>query len=106
MSVSVIWLDSEQAKLFSLSEDRMEREIIRFNHQVVVHFFNEIVGHLKAARNILILGPGVSKDHFLAHLKNFHAPMAQQVVGCERSDHPTDHQIAAYAMKYFHKPVA
>lgn len=117
-SLCVIWLDHEHAKLFHFSEEHMERETVRAtrvdhhthrldgdekNHPVM---YDEIAAKLEQASRILILGPGLAKTHFQNRLLEKHPAIAKKVVGCETSDHPTDHQIAAYAMKYFQKPVA
>jgi stalled ribosome rescue protein Dom34 len=116
--MSVVWVDLEKAKIFHFSEDRMERETL-FATRVDHHthrlenderdcwpMYDEIGKKLGRANRVLILGPGVAKTHLYNRLKENFPRVAKQIVGCESSDHPTDHQIAEYAMKYFQKPVA
>lgn len=118
MTVSVVWLDREHAKLFHFSEEKMERETChasRHDHHTHkldqneyedVTLYDSVANKLQNAKRILILGPGTAKTHFLTRLKERYSSLAKRVVGCETTDHPTDGQIAAYAMKYFKKSVA
>lgn len=117
MTMSVIWLDLENAKLFHFSEDRMERSSLKATHidhhthrrendeRDCVSMYDELAARLVKTQRILILGPGVAKDHFFNRMKDRFPDVAKRVVGCESSDHPTDNQIAAYAIQYFNKPV-
>lgn len=112
MSMSVVWVDLEKAKLFHFSEDRMEREML-FAARVDPDFaipdfaiYDEIAEKLSPAHRVLILGPGIARIHLNNRLKEKFPLIAKRVVGCESSEHPTDDQIAAHAMKYFQKPVA
>ena len=115
--MSVVWLDLEQAKIFHLSDDRMEREQLHASHREhhthrieqeerePLHMYDQVAQRLMDSSRVLVLGPGLAKIHLLARLKQKFPKLAKKVVGCETSDHPTDHQIAAYAMKYFQKRV-
>lgn len=120
MSIFVIWIDHEQAKLFHLSHEKMERSHLRSRHQDHhTHrmtaldqeqnehpFFSEVVQHFNGdSSKILILGPGVAKHHFLNFLQEHHPGLARKVAGCETVDHPTDLQIAALARKFSKMPV-
>jgi stalled ribosome rescue protein Dom34 len=116
--MSVVWLDLEKAKLFHISADRMEREALqvsRVDHHThrreqedierdCLSMCDRIAEKLDRAKGVLILGPGVARTHLLSRLQERFPRVAQKVVGCESSDHPTDQQIAAYAMKYFQRP--
>lgn len=117
MNFTVVWLDLEKAKIFHLSEDRMEREELHEKHtdhhthrrtreeREPMAMYDEIAQRMTSASRVLILGPGLAKVHFLARLKERYPAVAKKVVGCETSDHPTDGQIASYATKYFQKRV-
>jgi hypothetical protein len=118
MSMSVVWVDLEKAKLFHFAEDRMERETVaatRVEHHThriegderdCWPMYDAIAEKVGSAKRVLILGPGVARMHLHNRMKDKFPGIAKRVVGCERSDHPTDQQIAAYAMKYFQKPIA
>lgn len=114
-SVSVVWIDREQAKVFQISQEKMERKSIRAKH--VEHhthsieeidrarfaraFFTEVAKDLEGASSILILGPGLAKHQFQTHLVEHHPMLAKRIAGCETVDHPTDAQIAAMAQTFF-----
>lgn len=111
MSIFVIWIDQEQAKLFQFSHDKMERKYWQAGHQVNQKkqeqaLFSEISGHLSQALRILILGPGVAKNHFKDYLIKHLPAVNKKVVKCETVDHPTDSQIAALVQKFFKMPVS
>ena len=128
MAIIVVWIDRENAKLFQLSSDRMERmsplaarhqdhhthrtDAFDYKHRENA-FFLDVIQHFQTAAasapsimpKILIVGPGVAKHHFLNYMNEHHPVSAKKVVGCEAVDHPTDAQIAALARKFFHLPV-
>lgn len=111
MSVAVVWLDLEQAKLFHFTHDRMQREIVqvrRVDHHThrkegderdSVVMYDEVAKRLEGARRILVLGPGIARLHFVDRLNEKFKAIASSIIGCEASDHPTDAQIAAHARK-------
>lgn len=115
MSVSMVWVDFERAKLFHVSEDRMEREEIRASHvQHHTHKLNsderddermyrEVGKRLVGRRRVLILGPGVAKSHLMQFLGNHFSGVFERIVGCEALDHPTDPELAAMALRFFGK---
>ena len=115
MSVLVIWIDREHAKLFQFSEEKMERKNLEARHtdhhthrldQLDVkrqehEFYSEIATHFPESERILIVGPGVAKHHYQTFLTEHFPALAKKVAGCETLDHPTDPQIAALARKFF-----
>ena len=118
MSIFVIWVDRENAKLFQFSNEKMERKNLTAHHtdhhthqttgldhqNQEKAFFTQLATHLVDASRILILGPGVSKHHFQTYLMEHLPALSKKVVGCESVDHPTDAQIAALARKFFQLP--
>jgi stalled ribosome rescue protein Dom34 len=111
-SVSVVWVDFENAKLFHFSEERMERETLK-SARVRRHthrpegdekrdrqLYEAISQKLRGRPRVLIVGAELAKTHFLAFLNEMHPDIARKVVGCETMDHLTDHQIAAFALRY------
>lgn len=114
MSAYVIWLDSHHAKLFKMSpggatESKMDKSEIKHhtpqdvgNHKDSGKFFEEVVGKLRDASEILLVGPGEARKHFKTHLESHHhAELAKKIVGNEAMDHPHDAQILAHARKFF-----
>jgi len=114
MSLSVVWLDRQNAKIFNFSEEKMERVNLHDRHQdhhthrldqdekESPKFYDEVCSRILAAAKILILGPGVGKTHLKAHLEKKFPALGLKVVGCQSVDHPTDDQIASIAREYFH----
>jgi len=118
MSICVVWIDRENAKLFEFSHEKMERRNLQSTHvdhhthrfdaieqrQREQTLFSELVTHVSEAPKLLILGPGVAKHRFQNYLTEHFPALAKKVVACEAMDHPTDSQIAAFARRYFNLP--
>ena len=114
MANYVVFLDSELAKIFELHPDNVVESNLK-RHEVRHHtgsqpgngahsenFFHEVASKLLKANEILLIGPGLAKEHFNTHLKHHHhEQIAKKVVGIETVDHPTDGQIVAMAKKFF-----
>ncbi|MEO5969767.1 MAG: eRF1 domain 2 [Bdellovibrionia bacterium] len=115
MSLFVIWVDGSQAKLFQFVDEKAELLTLH-SHRTDHHthpsdqmdkaqqerkFYNEIAHKLNPASQILILGPGVAKQHFQTYLTEHYPVFARRIVGCEAVDHPTDNQIISLAKTYF-----
>lgn len=115
MAYVVVWIDREHAKIFNLSQEKMQRTQLDSTHvdhhthrrdAVEVakqerHFFASVAGHLEDATKILILGPGMAKHHFQTYLTEQDPGVAKKIAGCETVDHPTDAQVAAAARRFF-----
>lgn len=109
-------MDSEKAHLFNMKSSGVEKSHLNLHgadHHTrnkkdlhegahTEHFYRDLALKLKDADQILILGPGLSKNRFKTHLETHHAAgLASKIVGIENSDHPTDNQIIASAKKFF-----
>lgn len=118
MANYVIWLDSEKAHLFHLTTGGIKRSHVEkktvshhthdksHNHAdpAVERFFHELAEKLTDAADVLLMGPGLAKNHFKTHLeKHHHENLAKKIVGIENCDHPTDNQIIATSKKFFQK---
>ena len=115
MADYVIWLDSEKAQIFDLKPSGIEKSQLKksgMDHHThskkdhrgdsaAEHFFRDLAKKLKGAEQVLVLGPGLAKNHFKTHLETHHDGLAKKIVGIENSDHPTDNQILATARKFF-----
>ena len=115
---AVVWLDHAQAQVFFFNPSDVEEVQFRGHpsHHQVHHksgsigsgksdedkgYFHDIAITLDGAGEVLIVGPGVAKLHFVRYLHRHDPRLEQKTVGVETVDHPTDHQIVAYARKYF-----
>ena len=116
MTDYVVWLDSENAQIFAMKESGIEKSHLKksgIDHHTFnkkdhhgdapgEHFFRDLAVRLKDSGQLLILGPGLAKNHFKTHLETHHAEsLAKRIIGIENSDHPTDNQILATARKFF-----
>lgn len=116
MTDYVIWLDSEKAQIFALKTSGIEKSHLKksgMDHHThnkkdhhgdsaPEHFFRELAVKLKDAEKLLILGPGLAKNHFKTHLETHHTGgLAKKIIGIENCDHPTDNQVLAEARKFF-----
>ncbi len=114
MSSFVVWIDSEHAKVFKMTEQGVEKSTVK-NHSHEHHGFNPrdqhpdhskyyhaVAEQLKGATEWLLVGPGQGKDQFKKHLEqHHHNDLAQKLLSTESMDHPTDPQILAHARKFF-----
>ena len=114
MNIFIVWLDRENARIFHINQEKMQRNSLK-SHRNTHHkhsrgelqkqeehtFHRELVGKLQEASHILLLGPGLSKHHFLNYVIEHHPALSKKIVGCETVDHPTDAQIAEHARKFF-----
>ncbi len=114
MSASILFIDGDHAKIFSLNPGKMETKDLKksshhshnqaseSNHDHEHKFFHEIASNLKNVKELLIVGPGLAKAKFKTHLEtHHHHDLSKSVVGVETVDHPTDAQIAAIGRKFF-----
>lgn len=115
MTQYVVWMDSEKADLFNMKSSGVEKSQVNvhgadhhsrskkdLNDAHSEHFYKDLAVQLKDAEQILLIGPGHSKNHFKTHLETHHtAGLASKIVGMETADHPTDNQIVALASKFF-----
>lgn len=116
MTNYVIWLDSEKAQIFALmtsgiKKSHLEKKTMdhhthnkkdHHGDSAPEHFFRDLADRLQDAQQLLILGPGLAKNHFHTHLEAHDKDgLAKKIVGIESCDHPTDNQILAEARKFF-----
>jgi stalled ribosome rescue protein Dom34 len=115
MSNFVVWLDSEKAEIFNLAEKGVVKSTVKKtsndhhtrnpkntgNDAGQEHFFQSVSAALKDGKEILLVGPGLGKNHLKAHLESHHAGLAKSIVGVETCDHPSDKQVLASARAFF-----
>jgi stalled ribosome rescue protein Dom34 len=112
-----VWLDQHEARVFQIDEKMFSESTLHPPHHVKRHpdrnaaeknhpedakqFFHEVARTLDAAEEVLILGPGAAKLHFIKYAHAHDPKLEARIVGVETVDHPTDKQIAAFARHYF-----
>ena len=115
MAACIVWLDHQEAHIYHLDASGKQKEHLKKHthqhsndhadarkHQEDEKFFHEVANKLKNPAEILIMGPGLAKNHFKTHLeKHHHAALASKVVGVEAVDHPTEKQMLDTARKFF-----
>jgi len=114
-----VWIDHREAKIVSVSRDAADETVL--HDQVAprhIHhkadtigsgkaapdhaFFDEVAAALATYKGVLIVGPGQARTQFAGYVTDKHPLLAKRIWGIEPMDHPTDAQLAASAIKYFH----
>jgi stalled ribosome rescue protein Dom34 len=110
MAYAVLWIDTEEAKIFKFRPGNTERLDLKrtasehhgLEDKAASAYFHRVADHLKDATELLVVGPGLAKKHFIHHLEHHnHQALAKKVIAVENMDHPTDNQIKAEARKFF-----
>ena len=63
--------------------------------------FDDVARGLDDVRSVLVVGPGIAKVEFAAHLTQHHPTIARKVVGLEVLDHPSHSELVTFARRYF-----
>jgi hypothetical protein len=114
---TLVWLDQQEARVFHLQPEKFDEIIVnaparhiqrhaqgafepKEHPSDLTHYHRDLMHALEGASQILIVGPGIAKLHFLraAHAQ---PRLEAAIVGVETVDHPTDKQLVAYAKRYF-----
>lgn len=115
---AIVWLDHAEAHVIHLDETEHAAQHVRSPHgkehlhhkrgsvaagKAPVHndFFVLVATAIGNASEIVIVGPAQAKLDFYKFLGKHAANTAEQVLGVETVDHPSDGQLAAFARKYF-----
>lgn len=117
---AVVWIDHREAHVIQFNADASETDIIktRSKHPHLHHhqgtlgsgrvatdpaYLQAVVDGFAAAKEVLVVGPGSAKLELIKHVHR-HAPqVANQILGVETVDHPTDPQLVTFAKHYFLK---
>jgi hypothetical protein len=79
------------------ADDRLERKLSGHLNQ----YYAKVISSIRGVDAILIFGPGEAKGELQKHLER--EKVGGHITVMETSDKLTDRQIAAKALKYFHK---
>ena len=111
-----IWIDHREAVLVTLNgaqvtdEEEIHSEagphthgggwsqhrIEAHRHELLKHYYEEIIGHLGPVDEILILGPGQAK-HELHHSVDHHKGLRGKVVAVRSAPRRTEHEMIGEA---------
>lgn len=115
----VVWLDSKKAHVFAMKTTGIEKSIVsktekdhhtrhkndQHKDSNSEHYFSELSKKLKGADQILLIGPGLAKNHFNEHLSTHEANiLAKKIIGLEKMEsfkHKSEKQMLAKARKFF-----
>lgn len=108
MRQAAIWIDQGEARVFHVEGSSFDERTVHAPHHHVhrrpqdeERFFADVLTVLKDSEAVLVVGPSVTKLHFLRYAQKHSPGLAARIVGIETVDHPTDRQIAAYVRHYF-----
>jgi stalled ribosome rescue protein Dom34 len=115
---TVVWLDQHEARVLEVQPESFESLTVRapashlHRHpkgaaESKTHpddekrFFHELAQALAQTQEVLLVGPGPAKLHFIRYVHKHAHDLEPRIVGVETVDHPTDAQIVAHARHYF-----
>jgi hypothetical protein len=120
MGEIAMWIDHDEARVFHVDGKTSDESTFKSaQHHVHRHpanqetktrnhpqdepvFFSQVIRALEGAEKILVMGPSVTKFHFLKYAQEHAKAVASHIVGLETADHPTDPQLVAHVRHYFH----
>lgn len=113
----VVWLDSRKANILNLINSKKvlvskseknhhtRHKKDQYENSNQEHYFHSLIEKLKDADHLLILGPGLTKNHFRdyieVHSKNI---LAKKIIGFEvfeNFEHKSEKQMIAKSLKIF-----
>jgi stalled ribosome rescue protein Dom34 len=108
---AVVWLDHQEAHLAFFDRDHVASQRIHskshHKHQGKTTdmnaFFADIAKAVKACREVLLTGPGITQQQFKDWTTQHAAPLSKIFVDSIVSDHPSDAPLVALARQYFKK---
>jgi stalled ribosome rescue protein Dom34 len=120
MNKLAVWIDQDEAKVFHVTKGAFDETTVQSpdshvhrhpkDEQTRIHnhpddeprFFRDVAAELAGAEEILLVGPAMTKLHFLRYVQKHEPALDSRIVGIESADHPTDRQLAAHVRDYFH----
>jgi stalled ribosome rescue protein Dom34 len=108
---AVVWLDHQEAHIAFFDRDHATTQRIHskshHKHQGKTTdmnaYFADIAKAVKDCHEVLLTGPGLTRQQFKDWYVQHAAALSQIVVSSIASDHPTDAQLVAMARQYFKK---
>jgi stalled ribosome rescue protein Dom34 len=108
---AVVWLDHQEAHIAFFDRDHATTQRIhsksQHKHQgkstAMSAYFADIAKAVKDCHEVLLTGPGLTRQQFKDWYVQHAAALSQIVVSSIASDHPTDAQLVAMARQFFKK---
>jgi len=108
---AVIWLDHQEAHIAFFDRDHASTQRIHakthHKHQGkstdMNAYFSDITKAVKESHEVLLTGPGLTRQQFTDWYTVHAAQFSKTVVNSIASDHPSDAQLIAMARQYFKK---
>ena len=114
---AVVWIDHREAHVIRFGASGADRTVLRShshaphlhhkantigsgNAPVDVELFDRVARALDGAQAILITGPASAKLELKTCLDKSYPIVANQVLGVETVDHPTEGELIAHARAY------
>jgi len=115
-----IWIDRRSATVLTFTRDNLEREqeflsnagphthgggwsqrrIEAHRHEMLKHFYEEVIDHLGSVDEILILGPGQAK-HELSNRIEHHKGLKGKVIDLVNAPEMSEVELIAQAEAFF-----
>lgn len=108
---AVVWIDHNEAHVLMFDPDHVEAQRIKsrshHKHQGkaddTAAFFAEVAQALKGSHEVLLTGPGLTRNAFRGWCTAHQKATADVIVESIASDHPSDAQLVALSKQYFKK---
>jgi stalled ribosome rescue protein Dom34 len=108
---AVVWLDHTEAHVLMFDREHVEAQRIKsrshHKHQGKstddAAFYSSIAAALQGSHEVLLAGPGLTRNQFRDWCAQNQKATAQVIVDSIAADHPTDGQLVAMARQYFKK---
>ncbi len=114
MNNFVIWLDTQDAKIFELKPEGIEKSHVKksgpdhhhnkkdqVTDSQLGHYFDALAEKIKSADQILLLGPSLGKNHFKTHLESHKSGLASKIIGMENLENVSEKQILEASRTFF-----
>ncbi len=122
MNNYIVWIDSNNARIFALKTSGIEKSLViksNKNHHRrhkndmrensdsnTDHYFQSLASRLNDADQLLLIGPGFTKNHFKNYLRRHrdHTTLATKIIGLENLEsfeHTSEDQMLSKARKFF-----
>lgn len=117
----LVWMSSEEAKLFYVEAESISVERISYkgpkhpaeklgknhpkNQTDEQTIYRQLVEKFKSVefKRILLMGPSLGPKHFCTYLEEAHSEIFAKVIGVEKVDHMPDSDILTVGRKYLQK---
>jgi stalled ribosome rescue protein Dom34 len=108
---AVVWIDNSEAHVVMFDREHIEAQRIKsrthHKHQGKVDdsaaFFADVAKALAGTKEVLLTGPGLTRNQFRDWCGSHQPAVAGVVVDSITTDHPSDAQLVALARQYFKK---